>query len=92
MAGRAILIKSVISTIPLYYMSVFYFPKAVAHKITAMQSQFLWGRSIDNRKIHILTWETMAKENDKGGLDVGTISAKTKLSSSSGFGNWEAIT
>ena len=77
-AGRAILIKSVISAIPLYYMSIFCIPKAVAHKIITMQSQFLWGWSIDNRKIHRLAWETMVKEKDRGGLGVGTILAKTK--------------
>jgi len=50
LAGRTILIKSVISTIPLYYMSIFCIPKTVARKITAMQSRFLWGGSVDNRK------------------------------------------
>jgi hypothetical protein len=41
MAERAILIKSVIFTIRLYYMSIFCIPKTVAHKITTMQSRFL---------------------------------------------------
>ena len=78
MAGRIILIKSVISTIPLYYMPISCIPKAVARKITAMQSLFLWDGSIDNRKIHWLAWETVAKEKDRGGLGVGTVSAKNK--------------
>jgi hypothetical protein len=50
----------------------------VARKITAMQSLFLWDGSIDNRKIHWLAWETVAKEKDRGGLGVGTVSAKNK--------------
>jgi len=78
MAGRAIMIKSVISVIPLYYMSIFCILKVVVCKITTMQSRFLWGGSIDNRKIHKLAWETVAKEKDRGGLSVGTISAKNK--------------
>jgi hypothetical protein len=41
MAERAILIKSVIFTIRLYYMSIFCIPKTVARKITTMQSRFL---------------------------------------------------
>jgi hypothetical protein len=50
----------------------------VARKITTMQSLFLWDGSIDNRKIHWLAWETVAKEKDRGGLGVGTVSAKNK--------------
>jgi hypothetical protein len=50
--------------------------KAVARKIIAMQSRFLWGGSIDNRKIHRLAWETVAKAKDRGRLGVGTISTK----------------
>jgi hypothetical protein len=78
MAGRAILIKSVISVIPLYYMSIFCIPKGVVCKITTMQSRFLWGGSIDNRKIDILAWEIVVKEKDRGGLSAGTILAKTR--------------
>ena len=72
------MIKSVIYAIPLYYMSIFCIPKAVAHKIIAMQSWFLWGGSVDNRKIHRLAWDTVARENDRGGLGVGNISVKNK--------------
>jgi len=72
------LIKSVISVIPLYYMSIFCIPKIVARKITAMQSRFLWGVSVDNRKIHRLAWDTVAKEKDKGSLGVRNISAKNE--------------
>ena len=78
MVGRAILIKSVISAIPFYYMSIFCTLKVVAHKITTMQSRFLQGGSIDNTKIHRLAWETVVKEKNRGGLGVGTILAKNK--------------
>ncbi|XP_073260583.1 uncharacterized protein [Populus alba] len=78
LAGRTILIKSVISAIPLYYMSIFCIPKTVAHKITAMQAWFLWGRSVGNRKIHRLALDTVAKNKERGGLGVGNISAKNK--------------
>jgi hypothetical protein len=59
-------------------MSIFCIPKTVARKITAMQSRFLWGVSVDNRKIHQLAWDTVAKEKDRGSLGVRNISAKNK--------------
>jgi hypothetical protein len=59
-------------------MSIFRIRKAVAQKITAVQSRFLWGGSIENRKIHNLAWESVVKEEDRGGLGVRTVKAKNK--------------
>ena len=41
--GRLTLIKSVLSSIPTYYLSLFPLPASVAHKMEALQRNFLWG-------------------------------------------------
>ncbi|XP_028125599.1 uncharacterized protein LOC114322487 [Camellia sinensis] len=42
-AGRVTLIKSVLSCLPIYYMSLFRIPKCVAREIDKIQAAFLWG-------------------------------------------------
>jgi len=41
--GRVCLIKSVISTIPLFFLSLFRAPKKIVAEIVKIQRQFLWG-------------------------------------------------
>jgi hypothetical protein len=87
MAGRAILIKSVISAIPLYYMSIFCIPKTVARKITAMQSRFCGVELLITGKFIGLLGIQWQKKRTGAVWVLGIYRQKTKLSSSSGFGN-----
>jgi len=43
MVGRICLIKSVLSSIPLFFMSLFKLPSGVAGKLIKIQRNFLWG-------------------------------------------------
>ncbi|KAK3219525.1 hypothetical protein Dsin_013495 [Dipteronia sinensis] len=56
--GRLILIKSMMSSIPTYYMSNFQIPVGVAQKIESLQSGFLWGDGCEKRKVHPIKWAT----------------------------------
>ncbi|XP_057529851.1 uncharacterized protein LOC130808392 [Amaranthus tricolor] len=44
-AGRLTMIKSVINSLPVYYMSMFKMPKSIASKIVKLQRRFFWGGS-----------------------------------------------
>lgn len=41
--GRLTLIKASITSLPLYFMSIFPIPKGIVEKIYKLQLQFLWG-------------------------------------------------
>ncbi|CAM8962468.1 unnamed protein product [Rhodiola kirilowii] len=43
-AGREVLIKAVIQALPVYMMSVYYFPRRVIDEIAKMISQFWWNK------------------------------------------------
>ena len=43
MAGRICLIKSVLSSIPLFFMSLFKMRSGVVDKLVRIQKNFLWG-------------------------------------------------
>ncbi|XP_015954715.1 uncharacterized protein LOC107479077 [Arachis duranensis] len=43
-AGKLVLIKSVLNSLPIYYLSLYKMPKAVADKLIALQRRFMWCR------------------------------------------------
>ncbi|GMI64157.1 hypothetical protein HRI_000085000 [Hibiscus trionum] len=51
-SGRLVLIKSVLLSLPTYFLSMFRLPQAVASKINKIIAKFLWGGSDEKRKIH----------------------------------------
>ncbi|KAJ1703591.1 hypothetical protein LUZ63_003370 [Rhynchospora breviuscula] len=56
-AGRLVLISSVISAIPSYFMSAFLLPSWLIHKIDQYRVRFLWGTNATGRQnIHLLAW------------------------------------
>lgn len=63
-AGRLTLIKSVLDSLPSYYISLFKLPKGVAKEIDKLRATFLWGSSEIRRKIHLVNWKkvTLSKE------------------------------
>jgi len=69
-AGRVMLIKSVISTIPLYYLSIFKMPVSVGKIIRKLQREFLWGWGHEGRKIAWVRWEHICRTKEDGGLGV----------------------
>lgn len=53
--GRTILVKLVLSAIPLYQLSILHALKYVIHKLGIDISKFLWeGRKKDNKKFHLV--------------------------------------
>ncbi|KAK2637447.1 hypothetical protein Ddye_032239 [Dipteronia dyeriana] len=50
--GRLALIKTVLSNIPTYFLSVFRIPMGVAKKIKKLQRDFFRGDGIEKRRIH----------------------------------------
>ena len=67
------MIKSVISTIPTYFLSVFKMPMGVAKKIEKLQRGFLWGDGVIKRKLHAVSWNEVCKRKSQGGLGIGRI-------------------
>lgn len=49
--GRVTLIKFVLSTIPLYYLSIFKMPLVVGKIIRRIYREFLWGDGCEGKKI-----------------------------------------
>ncbi|KAJ1697330.1 hypothetical protein LUZ63_005842 [Rhynchospora breviuscula] len=68
-AGRVTLASSVLSTIPVYFMSVFKLPAWVIRAIDRIRRDFIWGSSSNNRRaMHLLSWDRVCLPKTLGGF------------------------
>ena len=68
--GRLTLLKSMLSSLPTYFLSLFTIPVSVAHRIEKLQRNFLWGGMGDDFKHHLVGWDKVCTPKEKGGLGV----------------------
>ena len=67
-AGKEVLIKAVIQSMPTYAMSVFDLTKMLCDEISSMIGRFWWANQDNEKKIHWLSWEMMSKRKSNGGM------------------------
>ena len=68
MAGRICLIKSVLTSLPLFYVSFFCMPATMVKEVKRIQKSFLWGWGSENKKIAWVAWDKVCESKEKGGL------------------------
>ena len=71
--GRLTLLKSTLSSLPTYYLSLFTIPKHVAARIERLQRNFLWGGLGEGVTHHLVNWDTMCSPLAHGGLGVRKV-------------------
>jgi len=72
LASRICLIKSVLSIIPLFYLSLFKMSVVVANELVKIQRNFLWGWRSDGRKFARGSWEKVCAAREAGVLTLLT--------------------
>ena len=79
-AGQLTLIKSVLNTLPIYYMSMFKMPKVIASKIVSIERSFFWGGPTGDRKgCTRIKWSDIQLPKEMGGLGVGNMMHKNLI-------------
>uniref|UniRef100_A0A2N9GQ47 Reverse transcriptase domain-containing protein n=1 Tax=Fagus sylvatica TaxID=28930 RepID=A0A2N9GQ47_FAGSY len=71
--GRLTLLKSTLSSLPTYFMSLFTIPISVVRRIEKLQRNFLWGGMGDEFKYHLVGWDTVCTPKEAGGLGVRSL-------------------
>ena len=79
MAGRATLIKSVASTIPIYAMQTTLLPQNIIHQLDKMNCRFLWGDTGQHRSCHTVNWETVTMRKEAKGLGLTSIRHRNQV-------------
>ena len=71
--GRLTLIKSTLSNLSTYLLSLFPIPVDVAHRIKKIQRNFLWGTSEEVAKFHLVNWDMVCSPYSHGGLAIKNL-------------------
>ena len=72
--GKLMLLKSTLSSLPTYFLSLFTIPTYVANRIEKLQRDFLW----DNSKTHLVGWDKVCAPIANGGLGIRKLTTFNK--------------
>ncbi|GKE76295.1 hypothetical protein Tco_1542415, partial [Tanacetum coccineum] len=73
--GRLTLIKAVLGSIGIYYMSIFKVPESIIKVLERFRASFFWGGDEDRMKLSWIKWVNVLASFDKGGLGVCSLKA-----------------
>nr|GEV23746.1 RNA-directed DNA polymerase, eukaryota, reverse transcriptase zinc-binding domain protein [Tanacetum cinerariifolium] len=73
--GRLTLIKSVLSSLPLYHMSFYKVPMGVLNKMESIRRRFFISADINERKLSMIGWQKVLASKKKSGLGVSSFFA-----------------
>jgi hypothetical protein len=76
--GRITLVNSVLASIPLYFFSFFKAPCCVIKQLVRIQRNFLWGGSIEDKKLCWIKWDQICLSKAQGGLGVKNLALFNK--------------
>ncbi|KAK9077285.1 hypothetical protein SSX86_005622 [Deinandra increscens subsp. villosa] len=73
--GKAILIKSVLGSLPSYFLSLFRAPTCIILELERLRKNFFWGNSSSHKKIPWVAWKRIMAPKPCGGLGIGSLRA-----------------
>jgi hypothetical protein len=76
-AGRISLIKSVLNSLPLFYMSMFLVLKGIIGSISTIIRKFFLSGNLDTFKICKVAWFKVIQPKSEGGLGLGSLYNKS---------------
>ncbi|EOY25449.1 Uncharacterized protein TCM_016755 [Theobroma cacao] len=68
--GRITLLRSVLSSMPMYLLQVLKPPVVVIEKIERLFNSFLWGDSTTDKRMHWVAWHKLTFPCSEGGIDI----------------------
>lgn len=73
MMDKVILVRSVLSSIPVYFLSHTWVPKSYPLKLEQLFHQFIWGSHQECQGMHLLTQEVLYQPVKDGGLGIQSL-------------------
>ncbi|XP_026452212.1 uncharacterized protein LOC113352628 [Papaver somniferum] len=78
-AGRTVVTKHVLSSLAVYHMSSFLFPKNITSKIDSIQRTFWWSKKDPRRAAYYRSWGDIGKSKLNGGLGIKNSFATNRV-------------
>ena len=75
-AGRSVLVKLVMSSIPNYVMQAAALATHLCEKLDKINQDFLWGSTSEKRRLHLVGWSKIIRPKEEGGLGIQATRAK----------------
>ena len=69
------LIKSTLSSLPIYFMSLFFISRKVCTRLEKIQRDFLWDSGALEKKLHLVNWSSVSANMRQGGLGIRNLVA-----------------
>jgi len=73
LVGRLILAKSVLQSLPVYWLSLVRIPSSILHKIQQLIANFIWRGHRKNTGFHLTKWKNIARPKENGGWGIQNI-------------------
>jgi len=67
-AGKEVLLKAVVQSIPTYAMQCFELPKSLCNELESLCCNFWWGQKDDEGKLAWIKWDKMCWPKRCGGV------------------------
>ncbi|KAK8335871.1 hypothetical protein V6Z11_A09G084700 [Gossypium hirsutum] len=77
--GRITLAKSMVLTIPNYFMSTICMLVSVCNKIERIAYNFIWGTCIESKKSSLLSWGACCLPIDNRGLGLRSLANQNRV-------------
>lgn len=90
LGGKIVLIKHVLSSIPIHLLAAVIPPAAIIQKLESMFANFLWNSSNETSKHHWISWSSLARPLHEGGIGIRSLNLKMSAlhSFSKDAGTW----
>jgi hypothetical protein len=73
MGGRLILAKSVLQSLPVYWLSLVKIPSSILHRIQQLIAKFIWRGARKSTGFHLTKWKKIAKPKEYGGWGIRNL-------------------
>ena len=71
--GRLVLINSVLSSLPMFMLSLFRIPKGVLKRLDYYRSRFFWQCDEHKKKYRLARWSILCEPKSLGGLGITNL-------------------